>query len=140
MSENKFNWNFDEAETNERLIALSLAQDMLFEKRAPDVMNGTIGVMEFVRMDNALNDVKKQLTEYAEDKGYDVTEHSERHKELFNERWHTPLYKEYNKFFFQYLHDDRLAHQRNVSKNDKEECTVIDESQFEVPDQNQKTL
>lgn len=132
MSEkNEFNWNFDEDETNERLISLENTERILYEK----FMENTVADVYSEELSNVhefIGDMKMSLISYGNDKDYNLFPYIGVFMEAQMKQEQSPLKQEF----------DRVteAQQKRMKEYFKSKDVEIDESQFEVPDQNQKTL
>ena len=131
MSENKFNWNFDESETNERLIALANTELTLDEKFMENTVAGVYS-KELGNVREFIGDMKMSLLYYGNDKGYNLIPYCDVYMEMEMKKAQSPLKQEYDRIF--------EAQQKITEEYFKSQNVEIDESQFEVPDQNQKTL
>lgn len=128
MSENnnvEFDFDYDEAETIDRLKALTTVSHMFMQRGMQKAVVGG-DETDDVYIGGDVLDMQKELEGYARDKGYDLGAYHERilkmNKEVFS---CSPLEKAYFKA---------------LDEREKEASLEIDESQFEVPNQNQKTL
>lgn len=125
---NKFDWDFSEAETVDRLKALATTGDMLFRKGMMDDLNGVKDpYRDWWSTGRAVEEIESSLKDYGENKGYDLIPYLKHSNNLLNDLYKTPLMKEHNRF--------------SAEKREAREAEVaIDESQFEIPNQSQKTL
>lgn len=145
MSENnnvEFTFDYDEAETVDRLNALTTVKSMLYQRGMQKEVAGDKG-FDDMSASFVVWDMYKSLEEYGEAKGYDI-ESCTQYSIIASERlYNSPLAKAY---------DEHLA---NNSAKTKELCKQVeekqkqfeeefgfmfDESQFEMPEQNQRTL
>ena len=125
MSENEFNWNFDEAETNERLVALENTRLTLTELiMESNVVTGEYP-LEMAKTRMALTGLQEDLMSYAKDNNYDLSPALDAFNKSVAKEDQNPFKEEYDRI------NGFVVKSQNVE---------IDESQFEVPDQNQKTL
>ena len=110
---------FDEKETNDRLCALNDVQDMLERVQMTREIAGgyTTDILE-ARV--AVMGLSSILREYAEIKDYDVWDSVGHRNHLETDLSESQLKKEY---------DDKMR-----------DTNEIDESQFEMPEQDQRTL
>lgn len=134
----EFDFTYGEAETVDRLKALATVNDTFLRRGMQKALAGGDESDDFSTSSVVL-DMLKSLDAYGRAKGYDIESGFEDGSypmhvcALGNELFGSPLGQAYDK-----LTDDRLGRQR---KRDEERFDVaIDESQFEVPDQKQKTL
>lgn len=132
MPENKFNWNFDEAETNERLIALKTTdltlRELIMERH---VVTGQ-RPEELTNVRSIVGDMNMSLLSYGTDKGYNLFPYFDAVDEIKMKEAQNPFKQEYD----QIMEDSR----KKVDEYLKSKNVEIDESQFEVLDQNQRTL
>lgn len=110
---------FDEKETNDRLCALYDVRDMLERVQMTREIAGK-DVQDVLDMQFAILDMSANLQEHAYNEDYDIWDSVHHSKHLENDLMESHLKKE---------HDDKMR-----------DTNEIDESQFEVTDQNQRTL
>lgn len=134
----EFDFTYDEAETVDRLKALATVSDTFLRRGMQKALAGGDESDDFSTSTVVL-DMLKSLDTYGRVKGYDLGSaydpgsYPHHVCALSEELFSGPLGQAYDK-----LTDERLEKRR---KREKEIFGVaIDESQFEVPDQNQKTL
>lgn len=138
----EFTFDYDEAETVERLNALTTVKSMLYQRGMQKELAGDEG-FDDMSASFVVWDVYKSLEEYGEAKGYDIKSCTQ-YSTIASERlYNSPLAKAYDE------------HSANKSAKIKEFCKQVeerekhlkeefgfmfDESQFEMPEQNQRTL
>lgn len=110
---------FDEKETNDRLCSLYDVRDMLERVQMTREIAGK-DVQDVLNMQFAILDMSANLQEHANNKDYDIWDSVYHSEHLENDLMESQLKKE---------HDDKMR-----------DTNEIDESQFEVTDQNQRTL
>lgn len=124
-----FDWGYNEAETVDRLKALSTVEDALWRKTMVDDLNGVRNNSgeDAWSLKSSLEKIEMSLADYGENKGYDINPYLDHSVNLISDRVNSPLTE---------------AHQRFLAEKREGKATevTIDESQFEVPNQNQKTL
>lgn len=124
MSENnEYKFDFDEAETLDRLKALSTVDYMLKEKGMLEAVADDGHQSSDLTASFSVARMRSALTEYGKSKGYNhiLNLACEYDGKLFKAFYNSPSFKAYHGF----------------GGFDED---VIDESQFEIPNQSQKTL
>ena len=135
MSENKFDFTYDEAETVDRLIALNNTGNTMTELiMKHKVVTGDY-LMEIAKARSVVSEMQVDLGAYASDKHYDLSSYSDALEKSKMELSQNPFKQEYDRIT-KAEYEETSAFVRSLRSKDVE----IDESQFEVPDQNQKTL
>lgn len=125
MSENNnVEFTFDEAETVDRLKALATVNLMFVQRGMQKAVAGG-DETDDISISHDVLGMEKELLEYATVKGYDLGSYVEHNKIVSSEVFGSPLEKAYFK---------------RLDEREKEASLEIDESQFEVPNQNQRTL
>lgn len=121
----EFTFDYDEAETVDRLKALTTASHMFMQRGMQKAVAGG-DETDDISIGGAVLDMQKELEGYARAKGYDLGAYHERILKMNEEVFCcSPLEKAYFKA---------------IDEREKEASLKIDESQFEVPNQNQRTL
>ena len=121
----EFDFDYDEAETIDRLRAFTTVNHMFMQRGMQKAVAGGDETYDIHIGADVLH-MQKELEEYAKGKGYDLGPYHERIIELGQEVFCcSPLEKAYFKA---------------LDEREKEASLKIDESQFEVPNQNQRTL
>lgn len=121
----EFTFDYDEAETVDRLKALTTVSHMFMQRGMQKAVAGG-DETDDVSIGGAVLDMQKELEGYAKAKGYDLEPYHERIIKMNGEVFScSPLEKAYFKA---------------LDEREKEASLKIDESQFEVPNQNQRTL
>lgn len=124
-----FDWGYNEAETVDRLKALSTVKDTLWRKTMVDDLNGVRNNSneDAWSLMSPVENIEMSLADYGKNKGYDLNPYLDHSINLICDRADSPLTEAHNRF---------LAEKREGKATE----VTIDESQFEVPNQNQKTL
>ena len=125
-----FDFDYDEDETIDHLKALSTVRCMFERSRLQKIAVGDDESRDDSAI-SAVDDMTKSLSEYGESKDYDLKPYTMYALKSAVEVCRTPEYKAYE----QYMDD---ACRRLEAK--MEGADTIDESQFEMPEQNQRTL
>ena len=119
-----FEFDYDEAETVERLKAFTYVHELL-ERRAMQKDLAGVDSQAERSARRVLDKIETPLQEYSDAKGYDSSPSHALWGKYYEEIGNGPLYEKYEQF---------------LETKYRSKVEVIDESQFEVPNQNQKTL
>ena len=97
MSENnnvEFTFDYDEAETVDRLISLENTRDMLEQLyKHKFIARKKTSDVEFAR--DVVTELQQTLLEYAENKGYDTMRWTNHYRKLMCDTFESPLEKEF---------------------------------------------